>query len=166
MLQLKTSKQLPPIPVLQGTGWSLDLTVSGQSMEPLIQAGDIVTVKCKKPDALKEGDVICFENNGDFVLHRLLNVNSTDNKCFYEKGDAETKGHWIPGASVLGVLEFINGDPIDPDTAEQITKFSQRESDASELIGRMNLTPPPSALSRSWRKLKNAYRRKFMNEGR
>jgi len=166
MLKLNTDKELPPIPVLQGTGWSLDLTVSGQSMEPLIRAGDTITIKCSKPDGLKEGDVVCFQDDDSFVLHRLIEVSGTDDKCFYEKGDAESKGRWIAGSAVLGVLVSINGTPVDEKVSQQITQFSRRERDASELLGKIKLSPQPnSKLSNSWRKIKSLLRRSVSSEG-
>ena len=77
MLNLNSDKKLPPISVLQKTGWNLELTASGKSMEPVINNGDTVEIICKPPEDLQVGDVICFEKNGSFVLHRIIETESS-----------------------------------------------------------------------------------------
>lgn len=153
-------KPLPPIPVLQRTGWCLDLTASGQSMEPVVHAGDVITVRCVAPRELRPGDLACFRDGDHFVLHRLIEVGTTAEGFALEKGDAETRGRWISAEVILGVAERINGRPIDPDQAARLAEASRREHALIARFDRAGAPPAPRLLGRAWRRLKTTLRRR------
>jgi signal peptidase len=62
--------------------------ITGPSMEPELKAGDLVIVKEAPPEAIKVGDVIRFQYNGVYVLHRVIEINHEDGQItFITKGD-------------------------------------------------------------------------------
>ncbi len=50
-------------------GYSHLIVVSG-SMEPALSPGDMILIR--RESEYREGDVICFRDDGDFVTHRLV----------------------------------------------------------------------------------------------
>lgn len=71
-------------------GYQFKTVLSG-SMEPKIQTGSIITVKSIDQEeriALKEGDVITFQDENRLVTHRISAVTSTNGSVQYTtKGD-------------------------------------------------------------------------------
>ena len=153
MLQLNPKKEFPPVAALQSTGWLLELSAAGQSMEPFIRQEDVVSVRCVSAKDLKIGDVICYKDGDSFVLHRIIDRDD-EKQCFLEKGDAVTRGRWIPEADVLGVLELINGKPFDNAQASKAARLGRKEQHVSDQFARLKLTVPPS-VGNIWRKIKS-----------
>ena len=57
-------------------------------MEPNIHSGDIVIVKKYAEDDFKVGDIITFEQEGENITHRILNIEEDDlGKKYITKGD-------------------------------------------------------------------------------
>lgn len=73
------------------TGANVRVKVTGKSMFPFLEDGDVVTIQ-KVPDvSLERGDLIFFRNRQGFpVLHRLIKKKRTNNGVifFQTKGDA------------------------------------------------------------------------------
>lgn len=62
--------------------------INGTSMRPLLNKGDIVTLK--KIDKLKKGDIVLFiRNDNSFVLHRIIKINK--NNSYNIVGDHQVK---------------------------------------------------------------------------
>ena len=65
------------IPVIEAAlhnGKPVEMTVTGNSMKPLLK-DRVSSVKLTKPDNLKKGDVVLFlRNDGHYVLHRIINI--------------------------------------------------------------------------------------------
>jgi len=53
-------------------GGLIRLRVSGDSMAPLIEPGDVVLVRHVNPEDLRRGDLILVEQGGAFLTHRLV----------------------------------------------------------------------------------------------
>ena len=53
-------------------GGLIRLRVSGSSMTPLIEPGDVVLVRHVKLEDLRRGDLILVEQGGSFLVHRLV----------------------------------------------------------------------------------------------
>jgi hypothetical protein len=53
-------------------GEQLRLRVSGDSMAPLLHAGDYVTVGYSHPDEFRRGDLALIRRENDLVTHRLI----------------------------------------------------------------------------------------------
>ena len=63
--------------------------IGSESMNPKIYKGDAVLVKkVTSKSELKEGDVIVYDNMGEEIVHRLVEIEKVDNKIYYRtKGD-------------------------------------------------------------------------------
>lgn len=63
--------------------------VSGMSMEPAIRAGDIVIVRDVPAEEIVVGDVIRFRHEGVHVVHRVVEIQETqEGRVFVTRGDA------------------------------------------------------------------------------
>lgn len=74
-----------------GTGANLRVRVTGGSMSPFLEDGDVVTIRKVPPSSLKTGDLIFFRNNHHLPrLHRILHKWQTSDgrTAFQTKGDA------------------------------------------------------------------------------
>lgn len=73
------------------SGLSLRVKVTGRSMAPFLQGGEILTIKKVPYSSLQKGDLIFFKNrNGFLILHRIIKKRQ-DSDCmiaFQTKGDA------------------------------------------------------------------------------
>lgn len=67
-----------------GTTGMLRLTVTGDSMRPLLRAGDGVIVQPIDPYALRPGNVIVAQRGGEWITHRLVAV---DQRGWHMHGD-------------------------------------------------------------------------------
>jgi len=140
--------ELPPIPVLRETRWTFDLPITGHSMEPLLRAGDAVTVACCPVEEVRPGDLICFRRAGDMVLHRLVEMR-TDR--WYEKGDAEEGGQWIRPDDVLGKASLINGRPLDAARQVSALRLARFERRLRNALPRIRYPRFCRALWRKWK---------------
>jgi Peptidase S24-like len=83
----------------EATG-SLRLTVTTNSMRPLLRAGDRVVVQPIDPYALRPGDVIVVQRGGEWITHRLVAADAHgwrthgDNACY---GDEAASAAQIVG---------------------------------------------------------------------
>ena len=65
-------------------GGTTEMTVTGSSMRPLLK-DRVSSVRLTKPDELKKGDIVLFENeDGHLVLHRIFRC---DNGLYDMLGD-------------------------------------------------------------------------------
>ncbi len=63
--------------------------VSGVSMNPALEVGDLVVTREVDPDMIQIGDIIQFRRGGDLILHRVVEVERTrDSSFFITRGDA------------------------------------------------------------------------------
>ncbi|MBP1663810.1 MAG: transporter related protein, partial [Bacteroidetes bacterium] len=58
---------------------TLSIRVSGFSMYPVLQEGDICYVEKCNTEELKKGDIIVFRDGKQLIAHRLLHIQKTDN---------------------------------------------------------------------------------------
>lgn len=62
--------------------------IKTDSMEPTINAGDVVIVKKVKEKIFQSGDVITFFQNGEVITHRIIKIDNSEEKTKYiTKGD-------------------------------------------------------------------------------
>ncbi len=91
-----TSPQTPGIEAIAlfedilNTGSALRVKVTGSSMSPFLEGGDVVTIRKGPPSAFQRGDLIFFKDNqGSPKLHRIIQkrhaVDGT--MAFRTKGD-------------------------------------------------------------------------------
>ncbi len=87
------------------TGKSLRVKVTGQSMAPSIDTGDIVIIKALPPAGLKTGDLIFYRHeSGHLVLHRLIRKIRRNEKLLFS-----TCGDRLPSPDTLVPAENILG---------------------------------------------------------
>ena len=68
------AEMIPVIEVALHNGKPVEMTVTGNSMKPLLK-DRVSSVKLIKPDKLKKGDIVLFlRNDGHYVLHRIVNI--------------------------------------------------------------------------------------------
>ncbi|NTU66184.1 MAG: hypothetical protein HGB05_22945 [Chloroflexi bacterium] len=68
---------------IRATG-QLRLTVTSDSMRPLLQAGDVVVVQPVDPHILQPGEVMVVQRGGEWITHRLVAV---DGRGWHMHGD-------------------------------------------------------------------------------
>ncbi len=82
---------------------SLSFPISGTSMLPLLQEGDMVVIEAAGPGELRRGDVILFREEGRLIVHRLVGVKTAGGqKVFCQKGDNLSGWSWISGDAIIG----------------------------------------------------------------
>jgi len=64
--------------------------VASGSMQPALQVGDIVVSVKPDPYKVETGDVIQFRKGNDMILHRVIEVDTSEGRTFITKGDANT----------------------------------------------------------------------------
>ena len=71
-------------------GYKPFIVLSG-SMEPAIQAGDLIITKVIEAEKVAEGDIIAFQaEKNTIVTHRVTDVRTEEGLSFLTKGDANT----------------------------------------------------------------------------
>lgn len=81
----------------------------GSSMFPFVRNGDMVTIKKVKSDTLLVGEIVFYEKDGSFCLHRFLKRNSKNE--IITKGDNQPiLDTPISSEDVLGKLIIIKRD--------------------------------------------------------
>ena len=87
----------------------LRLTVTSDSMRPLLRAGDVVVVQPIEPRALQPGDVVVAQRNGEWITHRLVAI---DERGWHTHGDNTRYADEAAGADeIVGrVIAIERGD--------------------------------------------------------
>lgn len=87
--------------------------IGSGSMKPTINIGDAVIVDKsykKHLDKLKEGDVLVFKNGNKIYVHRIINIEHTDNNYYINtKGDRkeQLEDSWVvTNKDVIGIVKF------------------------------------------------------------
>lgn len=62
----------------------LRLTVTSDSMRPLLRMGDVVVVQPVDPQAIQPGEVLVVQRDGEWITHRLVGV---DENGWHTHGD-------------------------------------------------------------------------------
>ena len=110
VMQLALNTETPMVVVVSG------------SMEPNLHKGDLLFLKGKNPEVIKngsidgkEGDIIVFDARGlsgwyhapnDPIVHRVINKRYDNGWFFLTKGDANQNpdAAWVPETRILGVV--------------------------------------------------------------
>ena len=62
--------------------------IVSRSMENTINKNDIIVVKYVPKTDINENDIIAFDNGGEVITHRIIDIENIDGKIFYTtKGD-------------------------------------------------------------------------------
>lgn len=83
-LEVSMSGLSPIIEEIISSGGSVELTVTGNSMRPLLKHKVSTVRLAKAPEVLYRGDVPLYRrDNGAYVLHRIIRKKSTDGHTEY-----------------------------------------------------------------------------------
>ena len=89
--------------ILEQKGF-IERRATGSSMMPFIRSGDTLIIS-KLNGKLKKGDIALFEQDGKYLLHRVVKVYINGYKC---RGDNRYKADaFVPREKVFGKLDAI-----------------------------------------------------------
>ncbi|HZQ67836.1 MAG TPA: S24/S26 family peptidase [Terriglobales bacterium] len=92
--------------VLEQNG-TVRVRVFGQSMLPTLWPGDVLTIQSQKLAAAATGDLVLYQRQGRFFVHRLISK-SAANDAFITRGDCMTKSDPVASAAnFLGTIRTI-----------------------------------------------------------
>lgn len=97
------------------SGKNLEISVSGYSMQPLINDGDMILLTYSPKYVV--GDVIVFEYEGNILVHRILKI---DNGYVCCKGDNSFRLEKVAFSEIIGKVESVNGEKLNPISIELI----------------------------------------------
>ena len=85
------------------------MVIATESMSGEINKGDAVLYVAYDDQTIKEGQVIIFEKNKRYVVHRVVNIVIVDGAArYYTKGDAneDLDAGYITDADIVGLTDF------------------------------------------------------------
>ena len=88
------------------SGGTVELTVTGRSMEPMLHDG-VSRVRLAAPRKLRRGDLPLYRRaDGSYVLHRITAVDADGVTCC---GDAQWRlEHGVPFGNIVAVMEAFD----------------------------------------------------------
>jgi len=112
MTDLPDKNQDPTLTLLSGhrtrgtTGW---VKVLGNSMRPLLEAGDEILVSLGTLEEIREGDLAVFGEFGRLTAHRIVKrVNSPQGTLFLEKGDGNLWASFMAPERLQGRVHAVS----------------------------------------------------------
>ena len=83
--------------------------ISGSSMDPALQTGDVAVVREASPAEVQVGDIVRFRHEGVHVIHRVVEVQSPpEGLVFITQGDANNRiDPPVPAERVEGKVVFV-----------------------------------------------------------
>lgn len=88
----------------------VELRMSGSSMSPAIEDGDIITVEPVKDEPIRQGDIVLYHSRFDTaVIHRIIRIDrSSSEKSILTRGDSATQSDLpVPIHRVLGRVKLV-----------------------------------------------------------
>ena len=86
------------------------LVIATESMTGELNKGDFVIFeKIDNNDELKEGTIIVYQQNDNYIVHRLVGIENIDSEDrYYTKGDANENNDagYITRSDIIGVTQF------------------------------------------------------------
>lgn len=123
--KVKLVDLLPLIKEAFANGQTVTIPVTGTSMRPTLQYGDVVTLASTADKTVVRGDVVLYRReNGQFVLHRAVRVKKdTVDFCGDAQVDMERD---VPKSALIGVVIGYTKNGIDRDLAYVRSQGRQR----------------------------------------
>ena len=96
----------------------LEIRMSGGSMRPAIEEGDVITIEPVSETPVRAGDVVLYQSRYDTaVIHRVVRIDrSAGERLVITRGDAALQNDPpVPIARILGRVQLIQraGEPIE-----------------------------------------------------
>lgn len=88
----------------------VELRMSGSSMRPAIEDGDIITVEPITEDPVRQGDIVLYHSRFDTaVIHRVVRIErSSSERAIVTRGDAASHNDGpVPIHRVLGRVKLV-----------------------------------------------------------
>jgi len=88
----------------------IELRMSGSSMSPAIEDGDVITVEPVAEDPVKQGDIVLYHSRFDTaVIHRVIRLErSSSDRCIVTRGDAASHNDVpVPLHRILGRVKRV-----------------------------------------------------------
>src|SRR3989344_4022460 len=92
-----------------GTKYPIAAITSG-SMWPVLHTGDIVLIRKTPKEEIKVGDIVVWQNEKGFTIHRVAKLNED---TLVTKGDANfTEDPAVPYSDVIGKTVYMGEKPF------------------------------------------------------
>jgi len=88
----------------------VELRMSGGSMSPAIEDGDIITLEAVADDPVKQGDIVLYQSRFDTaVIHRVIRLERpSSERCIVTRGDAASHNDSpVPLHRILGRVKRV-----------------------------------------------------------
>jgi signal peptidase I len=88
----------------------VELRMSGSSMSPAIEDGDIITLEPVADEAIKQGDIVLYQSRFDTaVIHRIVRLErSSSERSIVTRGDAASHNDSpVPAHRILGRVKRV-----------------------------------------------------------
>jgi len=88
----------------------VELRMSGSSMSPAIEDGDIITLEPVTEEPIKQGDIVLYQSRMDTaVIHRIIRLErSSSERCIVTRGDAASHSDSpVPLHRILGRVKRV-----------------------------------------------------------
>jgi signal peptidase I len=88
----------------------VELRMSGSSMRPAIEDGDIITLEPVNGEPIKQGDIVLYHSRFDTaVIHRVIRLErALSERCIVTRGDAATHNDSpVPLHRILGRVKRV-----------------------------------------------------------
>lgn len=110
----------------------VELRMSGSSMGPAIEDGDIITVEPITDEPIKQGDIVLYHSRFDTaVIHRVIRLErSSLERCIVTRGDAASHNDApVPLHRILGRVRRVER------AGERIRMVAPKRGLAQTLLG-------------------------------
>jgi signal peptidase I len=107
---------------------TVEICMSGSSMRPAIEDGDLVTIEPISDGRINQGDIILYQSRFDTaVIHRVVRIErSSNDRTVITRGDAATQNDLaVPLNKVLGRVKHIERAGEQIKMIQPKSKFSQ-----------------------------------------
>lgn len=107
---------------------TVEICMSGSSMSPAIEDGDLVMIEPINDGRINQGDIILYQSRFDTaVIHRVIRVErSSNDRTVITRGDAASQNDLaIPFNKILGRVKHIERAGEQIKMVQPMSKFSQ-----------------------------------------
>jgi len=95
----------------------VELRMSGSSMRPAIEDGDVVTIEPIADEPIRQGDIVLYHSRFDTaVIHRVIRIDKSAERAILTRGDSAAQNDLpVSAHRVLGRVKLVEraGERID-----------------------------------------------------
>ncbi|MCI0487124.1 MAG: signal peptidase I [Blastocatellia bacterium] len=109
----------------------LEIRMSGGTMRPAIEDGDLITILPVGDTAIKPGDIVLYQSRFDTaVIHRVVRIDrSSSERMIVTRGDAASQSDMpVPLHRILGVVKSVRRAGENVNMARSRKRLSPRLS--------------------------------------